>query len=118
MARCYQNAYEPKWEELCELFDEDENLDISVPDEEEEDDDDVLLPEIPNMAAPLPQHDEPATVIFDPICIDLSSSSDDEDGTDLNVLKAPKDDGASSSNAAPPEETLVLENDCKLFFLI
>ncbi|KAL2227144.1 UNVERIFIED_CONTAM: hypothetical protein Sindi_2073100 [Sesamum indicum] len=52
MARCYQNAYEPKWEELCELFDEDENLDIPVSDEEEEDDDADLLPEIPNMAAP------------------------------------------------------------------
>ncbi|KAL2240713.1 UNVERIFIED_CONTAM: hypothetical protein Sindi_0712500 [Sesamum indicum] len=103
MARCYQNAYEPKWEELCELFDEDEYFNIPVPDEEEEDDDDVLLPEIPNMAAFF-QHDEPATVIFYPIFIDLSSSSDDENGTDLNVPKVLKDDGASSSNAAPPEE--------------
>ncbi|KAL2240871.1 UNVERIFIED_CONTAM: hypothetical protein Sindi_0728300 [Sesamum indicum] len=52
VARCYQNAYEPKWEELCELSDDDENIDIPVPDEEEENNDDVLLPEIPNMAAP------------------------------------------------------------------
>ncbi|KAL2247288.1 UNVERIFIED_CONTAM: hypothetical protein Sindi_2581100, partial [Sesamum indicum] len=54
VARCYQNVYEPKWEELCELFDDDENIDIPVPDEEEEDDDDVLFSEIPNMAAPPP----------------------------------------------------------------
>ncbi|KAL2240204.1 UNVERIFIED_CONTAM: hypothetical protein Sindi_0661600 [Sesamum indicum] len=33
MARCYQNAYEPKWEKLCEFFDYDENIDIPVPDE-------------------------------------------------------------------------------------
>ncbi|KAL2240202.1 UNVERIFIED_CONTAM: hypothetical protein Sindi_0661400 [Sesamum indicum] len=54
MARYYQNVYEPKWKKLCELFDDDENIDIPVPDKEEEDDDDVLLPEIPNMAAPPP----------------------------------------------------------------
>ncbi|KAL2232561.1 UNVERIFIED_CONTAM: hypothetical protein Sindi_1436100 [Sesamum indicum] len=54
MTRCCQNAYEPKWKELCELFDEDENLDIPVPDEEEEDDDADLLLDIPNMAAPPP----------------------------------------------------------------
>ncbi|KAL2232563.1 UNVERIFIED_CONTAM: hypothetical protein Sindi_1436300 [Sesamum indicum] len=104
MTRYCQNAYEPKWKELCELFDEDENLDIPVPDEEEEDDDADLLLEIPNMAAPPTQHDELATIIFYPICIYASSSSDDEDGTDLNDPKVLKDDGASSSNAALPDE--------------
>ncbi|KAL2240252.1 UNVERIFIED_CONTAM: hypothetical protein Sindi_0666400 [Sesamum indicum] len=52
LARCFQNAYEPKWEELCVLFDEDENLGIPVPDEEEEEDDADLFPYIPDMAAP------------------------------------------------------------------
>ncbi|KAL2240182.1 UNVERIFIED_CONTAM: hypothetical protein Sindi_0659400, partial [Sesamum indicum] len=50
LARCYRDAYEPKWEELCELFDDDENGSIPLSNDDEDGDD--PLPEIPGMMAP------------------------------------------------------------------
>ncbi|KAL2240203.1 UNVERIFIED_CONTAM: hypothetical protein Sindi_0661500 [Sesamum indicum] len=70
MARCYQNAYEPKWEKLCELFDDDET----------------------------------STFRYRTSRKKMTMISDDENGTDLNVPKVLKDDGANSSNTAPPED--------------
>ncbi|KAL2228421.1 UNVERIFIED_CONTAM: hypothetical protein Sindi_1821800 [Sesamum indicum] len=39
LARCYINAYEPNWDELYELFDDDENDTIWISDDEEDVDD-------------------------------------------------------------------------------
>ncbi|KAL2238429.1 UNVERIFIED_CONTAM: hypothetical protein Sindi_1034600 [Sesamum indicum] len=50
LARCYENAYEPKWEELCKLFDKDDNLGSPVADKEEKEDDDDLFLDIPDDA--------------------------------------------------------------------
>ncbi|KAL2235352.1 UNVERIFIED_CONTAM: hypothetical protein Sindi_1267400 [Sesamum indicum] len=73
LARCNINAYEPLWDELCELFDDDENKTIWINDDEEDADD--QLGANPGWADP--PCNELVTVIFYSVCVHVSDSSDD-----------------------------------------
>ncbi|KAL2230843.1 UNVERIFIED_CONTAM: hypothetical protein Sindi_1678700 [Sesamum indicum] len=78
LARCYINAHEPLWDELCELFDNDENETIWISDDEEDADD-------PFGANP-----------------DLYDSDADADSALPNL---PKHDGGSSSKSSAPDKS-------------
>ncbi|KAL2231135.1 UNVERIFIED_CONTAM: hypothetical protein Sindi_1707900 [Sesamum indicum] len=89
LARCYINAYEPLWDELCELFDDDENKTIWIGDDEEDTDD-------PFSANP--------SALFK----DLYGSNTDADSALANPLptpvSSPKHDGGSSPKSSAPDE--------------